>query len=73
MILRSDEAGQRGMGMADYRLYFFDAKNHIKRRIDLECRDDAHAIEVSGEHASQGVVELWRRDRLVKRFEPPRR
>lgn len=55
--------------MVDYRLYFMDANNHIRRRVDLDCRDDAHAIEVVGEHAPHGRVELWQRDRLVKRFE----
>jgi hypothetical protein len=56
--------------MVDYRLYIMDRKNHIHRRLDLACLDDAHAIAAACEHAGEDVLELWRRDRLVMRFEP---
>lgn len=58
--------------MPDYKLYFMDKRNHISRRVDLDCRDDAHAVEVVGEHAGNAdfAMELWQADRLVKRFEP---
>jgi hypothetical protein len=55
--------------MTDYRLYFIDGKNHISRRVDLECRDDSHAIDVVAEHTPFGVAELWQGARLVQRFE----
>lgn len=55
--------------MMEYRLYVLDSKNHIRRRIDLECRDDAHAIEAAGEEAPEGGAELWQAERLVRRFE----
>ena len=72
MTLQSEPSLRRDAALLDYQLYFLDAKNHIHRRLDLECRDDAHAIEVVGEHAVHDIVELWRRDRLVRRFEPQR-
>ncbi len=70
MTLHYNDTYRAGVAMVDYRLYLFDSKNHIHRRVDLECRDDAHAIEVVGEHAFHGAAELWQRGRLVKRFEP---
>ena len=55
--------------MADYQLYLLDSQDHIRKRIDLECRDDAHAVEVVGEHISHMAMELWQGERLVKRFQ----
>ena len=55
--------------MRQYRLYFLDGGDHIRRRLDLECDDDAHAIAVVSEHISPGAMELWDGDRLVKRFD----
>ena len=55
--------------MPDYQVYFLDSANHIRRRMDMECDDDEHAIQVVGEHLAHNTMELWRRDRLVKRFE----
>jgi hypothetical protein len=61
-----------GDSAVDYRLYFMDRNNRIRRGIDLDCRDDAHAVDVVAEHATEAWfgMELWQRDRLVKRFEP---
>jgi hypothetical protein len=58
--------------VADYKLYFMNRQNHISRRIDLDCRDDEHAIEVVSEHARNAdfALELWQGTRLVRRFEP---
>jgi hypothetical protein len=58
--------------MSDYRLYFLDENSHIRWSMEFECRDDAHAIEVVGAHASDGGIELWQGERLVKRFDAPR-
>ena len=69
MSIQTDEFAHGSEAWVDYRLYFIDANNHIRRRVDLECRDDAHAIEVVGEHAPEGGVELWQGARLVKRFD----
>ena len=58
--------------MPDYKLYFIAKSGHISRRIDLDCRDDAHAIEVVGARVKDAdhAMELWESARLVKRFEP---
>ena len=56
--------------MPGYYLYFLDGKDHVRRRLDLDCRDDTHAIEVVKEHALTNSAELWERGRMVKRFEP---
>jgi hypothetical protein len=71
MSLGSDEFPRREIALSVYRLYLLDAKNHIRKRLDLECRDDAHALEVVGEHALESAAELWLGSRLVKRFERP--
>ena len=55
--------------MTDYHVYFLDPGNHIRRRMDMECEDDDQAIQVVREHLSHNAMELWSRDRLVKRFE----
>ena len=52
----------------DYKLYFTNAAGHIIARVDLECRDDDHAIEVAAQHLDGRDMELWRRDRVVKVF-----
>jgi hypothetical protein len=62
--------------MPDYRLYFLDAQRHVRRRLDMECRDDAHAVAVIRECISDGPLELWEGARLVQVFDPapdPRR
>lgn len=53
----------------DYQLYLLAADDRIQRRLDLECRDDAHAIATVAEHDSHQAMELWQGERLVKRFE----
>jgi hypothetical protein len=55
--------------MPDYHVYFLDSGNHIRRRMDMQCDDDDHAIQIVREHLSHNAMELWRGDRLVKRFE----
>ncbi len=58
-----------GVAVAGYYLYFFDIHNHVRRRLDLECRDDDHAIEAVNEHRHTMAMELWQGARMVKRFE----
>ena len=55
--------------MPDYYLYYLDGADHIRRRLEIECRDDAHAIKVVREHSPTRAMELWQSDRMVKRFE----
>jgi hypothetical protein len=65
-------AGDRGFGLADYKLCFVGRDERVIRRVELDCRDDAHAIEVVGGYAqhSDYAMELRQEARLVKRFEP---
>ena len=57
--------------MPNYRLYFLDAAGHIKRRIELDCRDDGEAIEQSSKHDVGAGLELWCGERRVKVFKAP--
>jgi hypothetical protein len=56
--------------VTDYRVYFIDAEGHIRLALDIECDDDDEAMRIVKEHASIDRRELWRRDRLVGRFDP---
>jgi hypothetical protein len=72
MMQRANMPRERQV-LPDYRLYFLDQRGHIARATDLDCRDDAEAIEtVVAEHAQTAdfAMELWRLDRLVRRFDP---
>lgn len=55
--------------MTDYRLYFLDDANHIRGVVEFDSDDDVAAAERAGTHADGRVMELWNRDRLVRRFE----
>jgi hypothetical protein len=54
-----------------YRLYFLDAADRIRHAIDMECEDDATAIATAEPQADGRTMELWNRDRLVRRFARP--
>ncbi len=56
--------------MTAYHLYFLDSRDRVFRRVDLECRDDEHAIEIGTAHIHEHGMELWHAERMVKRFEP---
>jgi len=60
-----------GRAMPSYRLYFLDAEGHIRRRLDLECRDDDEAIEQASAHDIGRGIELWCGARRVKKFKAP--
>jgi hypothetical protein len=51
-----------------YRLYFLDSADRIRQAIDMECDDDATAIEAAEPYRDGRTMELWNRDRLVQRF-----
>lgn len=55
--------------MADYRLYFLDQANHIRGVVEFECDDDRAANVQAEQHADGRRMELWNRDRFVRRFE----
>jgi len=60
-------AGERRT-VRTYRLFFFDAADHIRHWVALECEDDDAAARAAGEQADGRAMELWLRDRLVRRF-----
>jgi len=59
--------------LSGYRLYFLGAGDHIRHVVVLECPDDEAAIALAESHHDGRTMELWLRDRLVKRFERVRR
>lgn len=54
--------------MAYYRLYFLDKSDRIGQVIDMECADDAAAIEAVAGRDDGRRMELWNQDRVVRRF-----
>jgi hypothetical protein len=54
--------------MPDYRLYFLSPQGRIAHVLELECRDDDHAVELVARHVDGRAMELWRRDRMVQAF-----
>lgn len=56
--------------MADYRLYFLDEANHIRGVAEFQCDDDQSASAQAESHADGRRMELWSRDRFVRRFDP---
>jgi len=58
--------------MKDYRLYLLDGAGRIGHRLDLECRDDAHAFEVVEAHGLREAAELWCGARQVRSFPAPK-
>lgn len=54
--------------MPEYKLYDVDANGHIRRRTDLEARDDDHAEELALAVWKGEAMELWQAARLVRKF-----
>lgn len=52
----------------DYRLYLLNDAGHIVEAVELECGDDAEAIEAAEKHRGRNDVELWEHSRLVKKL-----
>jgi hypothetical protein len=62
--------------MLDYRLYFLDEAGHIQGVVEFDSADDDEAIAHAQTYADGRAMELWRRDRWIRRFngdEPPPR
>jgi hypothetical protein len=55
--------------LANYRLYRLDGAGKISGAEWLEAADDADAERLARDRNSDGVVELWDRNRLVARIE----
>ena len=50
-----------------YRLYFLDREGRIRRAMDLDCDDDAEAVQAMEARDEGGGMELWEAARLVKK------
>ena len=57
--------------MAHYRAYQIGSDGRIKAGVDLDCADDAEAIEAAGKLVGEFAVELWHDKRMVARLEAP--
>jgi len=59
-------------GVLYYRLYYFDrSSGHIDHFREFEAADDAAAIALADEWSTGGAMELWNRERRLKRWESP--
>jgi len=57
--------------VSSYKLYFLDpARRDMPRSVDLECSDDAQAIEFAKVCTDNSAIELWQQRRIVRRFSP---
>ena len=54
--------------MLDYRLYFLDDADHIQGVVEFDCADDEQAVAQAESYADGRAMELWRRDRWIRRF-----
>jgi hypothetical protein len=54
-----------------YRLHYVHDVTGIRYAKELTCASEAEALRVAGDMASDNHVELWREDRLIKRFPLP--
>ena len=54
-------------GAPEYRLYFLSGTAVLSR--DIQCADDALAIEQAERLFPEGIVEIWQGNRLVNRLE----
>lgn len=54
--------------MTDFRLYFFDQRDHIVEARNLECPDEETAVRAVEGQRDGRAMELWRRDRRIRAF-----
>jgi hypothetical protein len=52
----------------DYSLYIIGRSGRLVREIEVDCANDATAIDLAQEWVDGFDVELWQLDRLVARF-----
>jgi hypothetical protein len=56
--------------MLYYRLYFFDGfSRHIDHFREFEADDDSAALRVAEQWRDGGPMELWNRERRLKRWD----
>jgi hypothetical protein len=56
----------RGFCMPDCRAYILRPDGHIQYRVDLSCRDEAHARDRAKALVDGLDVELWEGDRMIE-------
>jgi hypothetical protein len=58
--------------MRYYRLYFMHRfSGHIDHFREFEAEDDDSALRIAGGWREDRPMELWNRERKLKRWEPP--
>jgi hypothetical protein len=56
--------------MPDYRIYRVDEEGHIRGlAAEIICHTDEQAIEQARQYVDGLAVEVWNRERLVKRLD----
>lgn len=55
--------------MAHYRAYLIGIDGLFVKSVDLDCADDAAAIESAKQLVDRHDVELWQRDRRIQKLE----
>jgi hypothetical protein len=55
--------------ISDYRAYIIGSDGRIQKSMELDCADDAEAIEKAKQFVDGQDIELWQRERRVARFE----
>lgn len=53
----------------DYRLFFLDGARHIEKAHEYQAEDDREAIGIAEAWREGRRMELWNRDRRVKRWD----
>lgn len=54
--------------MDGYRLFFLDEDGRINRGVELECLSDEEAIQAAEQYRDGLDLELWQRNRVVKKI-----
>ena len=54
-----------------YSLFYVDPEGRAGLSQELRAPDDGIALEMAGRRFKAGVVEVWERQRLVARLQPP--
>lgn len=55
--------------MGQYRLYFIDGRGHIETSREFHADDDSAALKLASELRNGQPMELWSRDRKVRRWD----
>jgi len=64
-----NESQQPGAEVQWYRLFFFDRAGHIEKAHEFEGADDEAAVRIAQGWREGRRMELWQRDRRVRRWE----